>query len=383
MIRQSHTRARFAQKGRAGAFSRLRYRLCHAGGRAVRGECKPGCGSGAECRGRRTHCYPDQASRRRLRRERLLRPLFRDLSAGGEPARRAGLSRRGGHAAGRQPRGRALAERQSQLHQHRQRQRCGRALPPRSNASQHGRPKSRLHRRGTGLRRRQGRPLPEIHRQGNSRRGRRLWDQGPSHGLFRRQHCDRAVALRAALRDGRRGLHGHVRSLNARRTGGRRRPNQRPSTRGDNETAFDRDRRLVLHQGRSRRDHHDQRRRPGRRRVLEREGCLAHARRQEHRRPARRRAGDLGRLHGRFRLDPNQPQRYDRLQAQHALDDRRQRRRRLHPAPQLVCVFPVERQSEPRAAELDRGDRPPLRGRRHDARSGATTSTTSTISTLP
>ena len=110
-------------------------------------------------------------------------------------------------------------------------------------------------------------------------------------------------------------------------------------------------RRLLLHQRRSGRPDDDQRRRSGLRCLLgpERPGDDGG---QEHRRSAQRRRGHLGRRSWAGSSSTRRTQRHDRLQAQHAFDGRRRRCRGLHPAPCLVPVFRLDRQSDTCASEF-------------------------------
>ena len=161
----------------------------------------------------------DQARRRHLRRERVLRPLLRHLPQGRQHRRRdpAGLDHAGSHlhrGAGHAPRHRHAGARpparteQPQLG-------AAAAAPP--GAGRDLRPGPQLHERAEGLQRRRDGQVRRVHRAGTPAPPTEYGRAGPDHGLLRRQHRHRHLELRAALRHERQRLQHDLRPVHARR----------------------------------------------------------------------------------------------------------------------------------------------------------------------
>ena len=164
-----------------------------------------GRGRGARQPVRRTRGGPSTATPIKhlvviFQRERLVRPLFRDLSERRQPARRAAFHAAPRHAAVNNLANANLLTNNPNFTN--PANGTGAAEPFRLDRTQ-ANTADQNHaytRRAAGRRRRQGRPVPEIHRQRHAGRRRRVRHQGSGDGLLRRQHRHRAVALRAALR---------------------------------------------------------------------------------------------------------------------------------------------------------------------------------------
>ena len=223
--------------------------------------------------------------------------------------------------------------------------------------------------------------FPKYTGKAHRRRRRRVRHQGPGDGLFRRQHRHRDVALRAAFRDERQRLSPTPTARRrracsmwspARPTACRSSPPARSRPRSPPSPTTS----TTAQGGLTMINDVD----PGYDvcSVPKDQAMMAGKNIGDLLNAARR---HLGRLHGRLQPRHHERQRHHRLQAQHAFDRGRHRRRRLHPAPQLVPVLRLDRQPEARAAELARGDRLQSRARRQDARSRPTTNTTCRIST--
>ena len=265
----------------------------------------------------------DQARGDHLRRERLVRPLLRDVSAGGEPAGRTGLHGRGRHAGRRQPGHGAPAARTIRTSPTRptaptRPNRSASTARKRNTADQNHAYTAEQQAYNGGA----ADLFPKYTGKGHAGRRGRVRYARPGHGLLRRQHGDRAVELRAALRDERQRVHRHVWPVDAGRA-----QVVSGQTNGmlpieASEESVDGRLTVVLHQRRPGRLHDDQRRRSGHRRLLEHDDTGVHGR-QEHRRPAQRRRRHVGRLHGRLQPEHEKRERHDRLQALDVFTDRR------------------------------------------------------------
>ena len=170
---------------------------------------------------RRAHADTDQARRRDLRRERLVRPLLRDLPERDEPRGRVDVLPGARHAVGDGPL-RVAPDREPEWRQPRA------PRPARSRASPHLQPEPQLPARAERLRRRSDGQVHRVerHRDHDRQRSRghplrpddgadALDERRP--GLLRRQHGHSGVELRPALCAERQLLRHDLRALLARR----------------------------------------------------------------------------------------------------------------------------------------------------------------------
>ena len=161
----------------------------------------------------RQHQHADQAPRRALRRERVVRPLLRHLPVRGEH-RRHQVRRQAGHPDRERPLHQDHQVRPGRPAAHEQPERVQPAAADELRGP-HLRPEPRLHAGAEGRRRRQDGPVRPEHRVRHAGRGLRprVLPARHRHGLLRRQHRHRAVELRAELLDERQRLGHHLRPV--------------------------------------------------------------------------------------------------------------------------------------------------------------------------
>ena len=182
------------------------------------------------------HNLADQARRRALSGERLLRSLLRHVPEC-DQHRRTALQGEAGHAHGQRAHA-GIADRKPER---------GEPTAARRGKRPHLRPGSQLHPGTTGPGRRPDGQVPDVHRSRELlATGHRASRAG--HGLLRRQHRHGPLELRAAFRDERQRLRHDVRTVDA----GRAQPRVRSDPRRDACGAL----------GRNRQRHRLRRRRP-------------------------------------------------------------------------------------------------------------------------
>jgi len=147
--------------------------------------------------------HPDQARRRPLRRERVLRPLLRHLPQRDQPGGAAPVHRQGRHALRQRARS-DPADQQPELVP------AAAAGPLRGG---HLLAEPRLRRRAAGVRRRPDGQVPGVH----GGRLVRCTRQVDRHGLLRRQHGHGPVEPRPELRDERQLVRHELRAVDGRR----------------------------------------------------------------------------------------------------------------------------------------------------------------------
>ncbi len=183
----------------------------------------------------------NQASRRDLRREHLLRSLFRDLSQGLESQRRTGVSRAARYTDGQRPERRA-PDPQSES-QHRQWRRRQQPVPAQSFAGVDRVAKPRLHAGAARVQQGSDGSVSARSRHCRQRRDeadRTDGDERHNDGVLRRQHGHRDVELRAAFRDERQLVRNRFRAVDGRRPQPDCRPDQRRLALGERHGRRDR-----------------------------------------------------------------------------------------------------------------------------------------------
>ena len=242
--------------------------------------------------------HADQARRRDLRRERVLRPLLRHLPERDQPGRAS----RGSPP--RTARRRSTGSSRPLLTNN---PNSVTAAAPRPLRGGHLRPEPRLRRRAEGVRRRpDGQVRPSSRPAARAAAARQV----DRHGLLRRQHRHRRCGTRPELRDERQLVRHELRPVDGRRD----QPGQRPDAR--------RRRRRRLS---GRRERHDHRRPAARRSTTAPTRDRRPAVRQERRRPAERARRDAGAGSRAASSRPRSTRRQGHVQ--HVAPQRRQRER--------------------------------------------------------